>query len=184
MVSNGQKEILDQKGLARVLQELATKVSKNEKSSGPYKLVGIHTRGIPLAKRLAAMLGRPEEEIGTLDINLYRDDLSRGTDLPEVRKTHLPFELDGSKILLVDDVLFTGRTIRSALDALMDLGRPEKIELWVLIDRGGRELPIQADQAGKFVQAGPDEIVKVRLQETDGVDQVLIVKKPMGRHAS
>lgn len=172
-----EKEILNDKGLEKLIKEMAKDVSAKEKISGPFFLVGIHTRGIPLAERLADYLGRKGDKIGTLDINLYRDDLSRGSDLPVVRETRIPFPLDGSRILLVDDVLFTGRTIRSALDALMDLGRPKKIELSALIDRGGRELPIQADYVGKVLKVASEENVRVRLKETDGVDQVVIVKK-------
>jgi len=170
------KQVLDKKQLDKTLQELAEKVSASEKREGPFAWVGIHTRGIVLAHRLAALLKKDPSKIGTLDINLYRDDLSTVAEMPIVRSTQIPFSIDGERILLVDDGLFTGRTIRSALDALIDLGRPKKIELLVLVDRGGRELPIQADYCGKTSDVKTDEVVEVRFVETDKVDEVVINK--------
>lgn len=167
-----EKLLLDQSGIEKILKDLAKQVRETEKGGEPYSLVGIHTRGIPLARRMAVLLNKDQAMIGTLDINLYRDDLSTVADMPVVRETFLPFAVEKARILLVDDVLFTGRTIRSALDALIDLGRPQEIKLLVLVDRGGREFPIQADFCGKIVEAKPGNIVKVRLKETDGVDEV------------
>lgn len=174
-MSSAKKIIWDDKGIEDVLGSLVR--SLQEKGSDNLKLVGIHTRGISLAKRLAKMLNQDPDQIGTLDISLYRDDLSTVADMPILRETKTPFNVQGAKILLVDDVLFTGRTIRSAMDALVDLGRPKKIELLVLIDRGGREFPIQPDYCGKKIDVGPDEKVKVHLEEVDGVDEVIIVPK-------
>jgi pyrimidine operon attenuation protein / uracil phosphoribosyltransferase len=176
MALNNAKCILDKAQLDRNIQDLARQLAANEKQNGKYVLMGIHTRGVPLARRLAMHLGRNDVKIGTLDINLYRDDLSEVADMPVVKMTSIPFSINGERVLLVDDVLYTGRTVRSALDALMDLGRPKKIELLALIDRGGRELPIQADFCGKVCEVGSDEVVKVRFTETDGADEVLIAK--------
>ncbi|HJQ99649.1 MAG TPA: bifunctional pyr operon transcriptional regulator/uracil phosphoribosyltransferase PyrR, partial [Candidatus Polarisedimenticolaceae bacterium] len=132
-----------------------------------------------LARRLAATLGAIEGKappVGVLDINLYRDDLSRIADHPVLRRTEIPFEVDDATIVLVDDVLFTGRTVRAALDAVMDLGRPRAIQLAVLVDRGHRELPVKADFVGKNVPTAPAEHVDVLLKETDGRDEVFIVR--------
>lgn len=174
MTVTGSQLILDKAALEKTLGELARQIEQSEKRGGEYLLVGIHTRGIPLARRLAALLSRKGGNLGILDINLYRDDLSQVADMPVVRETSIPGGVDGKRILLVDDVLFTGRTVRSAMDALFDLGRPRKIELLVLVDRGGRELPIQADFCGKTCDVGPGELVKVRFVETDEVDEVVI----------
>ncbi len=176
MPSENSKLVLDAKALSQNLEALAKQLAESEKRSGPYLLMGIQTRGVPLAQRLAALMPRKPQEIGILDINLYRDDLSTVSDMPIVRQTIIPGPIDGARILLIDDVLFTGRTVRSAMDALMDLGRPKRIELLALIDRGGRELPIQADFCGKTCDVRTDEVVKVRLTETDGVDEVVIAK--------
>lgn len=143
-------------------------------------LVGIRTRGVPLANRVAEKItelqGRPIE-VGSLDINLYRDDLSEVDEQPIVRPTNLPFSVTGKGIILVDDVLYTGRTIRSAMDALIDFGRPRFIKLMVLIDRGWRELPIQADYVAKSIKTTQDQNVKVMLDELDGETGVYIKGK-------
>lgn len=169
------KEYKDSQGVAGLLDQLAEQVKQAEEASGPFHFIGIHTRGIPLAKRLMERLGRDLKGLGTLDINLYRDDLSQAHAMPVVKETKIPFSLEGAKILLVDDVLYTGRTIRSALDALMDLGRPSQIALLVLVDRGGRELPIQADFCGQKVDVKAGDNVKVRLEEIDGKDGLELV---------
>jgi Pyrimidine operon attenuation protein/uracil phosphoribosyltransferase len=174
MTPQNSKLVLDAKALEAVIADLARSVTASEKQGGEYLFVGIHTRGIPLAHRLAKRLGRPDVKIGMLDINLYRDDLSKVADMPVVKQTSIPHDLEGSRILLIDDVLFTGRTVRSALDALIDLGRPRRIELLALVDRGGRELPIQADFCGKTCDVAMNEVVKVKFIETDGVDEVVI----------
>ncbi|MDL1871557.1 bifunctional pyr operon transcriptional regulator/uracil phosphoribosyltransferase PyrR [Deltaproteobacteria bacterium PRO3] len=175
MANTSEKILMDASQLEAVLQRLASQVAERQGSDGAYKIVGIHTRGVPIARRLAALLKSPEP-IGILDINLYRDDLSTVADMPVVKETVLPFPVDGARVLLVDDVLYTGRTVRAALDALFDLGRPKKVELLALVDRGGREIPLQADLCGKTLQVPDDEVVKVRLKETDGQDQVVIAK--------
>lgn len=140
-------------------------------------LVGIRTRGVPLAHWLAKHIGaisKKAPRVGILDINLYRDDLSEVSEQPIVQKTEIPFKIDGTGVILVDDVLYTGRTIRAAMDALIDFGRPKFIKLAVLVDRGWRELPVQAEYVGKIVKTTADEVVKVMLKETDGKNEVLI----------
>jgi pyrimidine operon attenuation protein/uracil phosphoribosyltransferase len=163
------------RALSRIAHEILEKYGKGE----ALRLVGIRTRGVPLAQRLAVKLGEfggQEPDIGLLDINLYRDDLSHIADHPILRKTEIPFKVDGSWVVLVDDVLFTGRTIRAALEALLDLGRPERIVLAVLVDRGHRELPIRADFVGKNVPTARREKVEVRLAEIDEEEQVILVR--------
>jgi len=169
--------MMDAAGIDRALERIAQEVLERDGGSTRVALVGIRTRGVPLAQRLA----RAMEEIagvappiGLLDINLYRDDLSlQSTSHPVLRRTEIPFEVDGARIVLVDDVLFTGRTIRAALDGLMDLGRPESIRLAVLVDRGHREVPIHADYVGESAETARDEQIQVRLREIDGKDEVL-----------
>ncbi len=172
MGANQTKQVLSSEEFSSILQGLAQQISQQEKQGEKYSIVGIHTRGVPLAQRLMELLKKDPQKLGILDINLYRDDLSTVAAMPVVKQTKIPFDVEHARILLVDDVLFTGRTIRSALDALNDLGRPHKIELAVLIDRGGRELPIQADFVGKRLEVGLDQIVDVKLVEVDGVDEV------------
>ena len=147
-------------------------------------LVGVHTRGVPLAKRLAADIegfAGVKIAVGTLDISLYRDDLSSLELKPLVKLTDIPANIDGKSIVLVDDVLYTGRSTRAAMDALIDLGRPRSIQLAVLIDRGHRELPIRADYVGKNIPSSRHEEIKVKLKETDGVDEVAITATPLVR---
>lgn len=155
----------------RALSRIAHQVL--DKTGGPRDLafVGIHTRGVPLARRIAwkiAQAGEDAPPVGILDINLYRDDLTHVDETPIVRRTELPFKIAERQIVLVDDVLFTGRTIRAAMDALSDLGRPRVIRLACLIDRGGRELPIQPDFCGRTFTVHSDQLVEVRLAEMDG----------------
>jgi len=172
--------ILDAATIDRSLTRIAHEIIERNKSLEGLSLVGIRTRGVPMAQRLAGKLAEihsSEPPTGLLDINLYRDDLSLvATAHPVLRKTEIPFEVDGSKIVLVDDVLFTGRTIRAALDALMDLGRPDWIQLAVLVDRGHREVPVRADFVGKNVPTSHDELIEVRLKETDGKDEVMLIR--------
>jgi pyrimidine operon attenuation protein/uracil phosphoribosyltransferase len=142
--------------------------------------VGIRRRGVPLAQRLAAKIEGLENRpipVGILDINLYRDDLSTVGVAPVVQPTDIPFAVTGKNIVLVDDVLYTGRTIRAALDALFDHGRPARVQLLVLIDRGHRELPIEARYVGRMVQTTQNEIIEVKFQEIDGTEKVLLVEK-------
>ena len=147
----------------------------------PVILLGIERRGGPLAHRLSEIMEArgTATALGTLDINLYRDDLQERAQ-PLVRPTQMPFRIDGKKIVLVDDVLFTGRTIRAALDALMDFGRPGQVQLAILVDRGHQELPIRADYVGRTVSTDWDEVVKVRLMEVDSVDEVVLSKRVLG----
>ena len=173
------KTILDSQQMRRILRRMASEIIERNRGVEDLVLVGIRTRGVPLAEALAAHIEHEEGReipIGVLDINLYRDDLSLIAAHPVLKKTEIPFDVDGSKIVLVDDVLFTGRTIRAALDSLMDLGRPDWIQLAVLVDRGHREVPIRADYVGKNVPTSRDESVEVLLELIDGREEVLLIK--------
>lgn len=161
--------------VARALTRIAHEIIERNKGADKLVLIGIHTRGVPIAERLAGLIGEFEgvrPPLGKLDITLYRDDLSEIALQPVVKKTEVPFDVHGVRIVLCDDVLYTGRTARAALDALIDMGRPAVIQLAVLIDRGHRELPIRADYVGKNVPTSRQEIIKVKLQEVDGDDGV------------
>lgn len=161
--------------MRRALYRIAHEIVEANKGVEGLALVGIHTRGIPLAQRIAGFIRAfegKEVPVGMLDITLYRDDLTEIGLKPRVRETRIPFDLQGKAIVLVDDVLYTGRTARAALDALMDLGRPRRIYLAVLVDRGHRELPIRADFVGKNVPTSRSEVVKVKVAEVDGEDRV------------
>lgn len=178
--------VLDAASIDRSLTRIAHEILERNKGLRAIGLVGVQTRGVPLARRLAARLGAIEgvaPPVGVLDINLYRDDLSRIADHPILKRTEIPYDLDDTIVILVDDVLFTGRTVRAALDALMDLGRPRQIQLAVLVDRGHRELPVRADFVGKNLPTAETERVDVRLTETDGEDEVVIVKDEGGGDA-
>jgi pyrimidine operon attenuation protein/uracil phosphoribosyltransferase len=170
---------MDADRMSRALTRIAHEILERNRGTNDLALVGIRTRGVPLARRIAQALkdiNRDEVPTGSLDITLYRDDLMRHAVGPQpvVRRTEIPFSIDDKRILLVDDVLYTGRTIRSALDALIDFGRPRSIQLIVLVDRGHRELPIKADYVGKNLPTSPKQSVQVRLQEIDGEDEVLL----------
>ncbi|MDH7576467.1 MAG: bifunctional pyr operon transcriptional regulator/uracil phosphoribosyltransferase PyrR [Bacillota bacterium] len=170
-------QILDAEGIRRALTRIAHEILEKNKGTQDLVLIGIRRRGVPLAQRIAAKIKEIEGTavpLGILDITLYRDDLSRLGYHPVIRKTEVPFSITDKKVVLVDDVLFTGRTVRAALDALMDLGRPQLIQLAVLVDRGHRELPIRADFVGKNVPTSQREIISVHLQEVDGIDKVVI----------
>ena len=174
--------VLDADRISRSLARIAHEIIERNVSPGGINelaLVGIRTRGVPIAKRLAKAIREingHDVPTGALDITLYRDDLMRHAVGPQpvIRRTEIPFSIDDKRILLVDDVLYTGRTIRAALDALIDFGRPKSIQLIVLVDRGHRELPIKADYVGKNLPTSPEESVQVRLQETDGQDEVVL----------
>lgn len=169
--------LLDAQGMSRALTRIAHEVLEKNKGSKDLTLVGIRTRGVPLAKRLAAEIEKIEGAklpVGVLDITLYRDDLSTLDYQPIVHETQIPFAINDKKVVLVDDVLYTGRTARAALGALIDIGRPQVIQLAVLVDRGHRELPIRADFVGKNVPTSRREIVAVQLKETDGAEQVVL----------
>jgi pyrimidine operon attenuation protein / uracil phosphoribosyltransferase len=176
-------QVMDADRMSRALTRIAHEILERNRGLDEIALVGIRTRGVPLARRLARSLREingDSVQTGALDITLYRDDLMRQPVGPQpvVRSTDIPFSIDDRKILLVDDVLYTGRTIRSALDALIDFGRPRAIQLVVLIDRGHRELPIKADYVGKNVPTSMRQSVQVRLQEIDGADEVVIEGEP------
>ena len=173
-------KLMDKDEIRRSLLRLSHQILEKNREIEDLVVVGIHRRGVTLAERISKMI----EEIkgkklptGTLDITLYRDDLTRIAYQPVVRNTNILFPIDDKKVVLVDDVLYTGRTVRAAIDALIDFGRPEKIELVVLIDRGHRELPIRADYVGKNIPTSPEEMVEVRVEELDGTDEVLILKR-------
>jgi pyrimidine operon attenuation protein/uracil phosphoribosyltransferase len=163
--------------LARISAEIVEKLSSQDE----FAVIGIRRRGVHLARRLCnkieAVLKRPIP-LGILDITLYRDDLTAINSHPMLRETLIDFDVNNLSLVLVDDVLYTGRTIRAALDGLVDLGRPKRIQLAVLVDRGHREFPIQADYVGKLVQTAEDETVEVRLNEEDGEERVILLKKP------
>jgi pyrimidine operon attenuation protein/uracil phosphoribosyltransferase len=171
--------IMDADRMGRTLTRIAHEIVERNRGVDGLALIGIRTRGVIIARRLAQSLHHIAGQsvpCGALDITLYRDDLMRSPlgPQPVVRRTEIPFSIDGQKILLVDDVLYTGRTIRAALDALIDFGRPKEIQLIVLVDRGHRELPIKADYVGKNVPTSLQESVQVRMHETDGTDQVAV----------
>jgi pyrimidine operon attenuation protein / uracil phosphoribosyltransferase len=175
--------LMDADRMARALTRIAHEIVERNRGTSELALVGIRTRGVPIARRIATTLKeitREEVPTGALDITLYRDDLMRHAVGPQpvVRRTEIPFSIDDRRILLVDDVLYTGRTIRSALDALIDFGRPRSIQLIVMVDRGHRELPIKADYVGKNLPTSPRQSVQVRLQEIDGEDEVLLEDPP------
>ena len=171
------KELLDKKDIDRILARMAHEILEKNKGTKELCLVGIQRGGVHLAKRLAGKIKEIEGKeipVGSLDIAFYRDDLSIRTKQPAVRRTEVPCEITDMKVVLVDDVLFTGRSIRAAMDALMDMGRPSCIQLAVLIDRGHRELPVKADFAGKNIPTAIDENVEVSLEEDGLEDKVTI----------
>ena len=171
--------VMDADRIARTLTRIAHEIVERNKGVDDLALIGVRTRGVYIARRLARTLKQitgDDVPTGALDITLYRDDLMRHPVGPQpvVRRTEIPFSIDDRKILLVDDVLYTGRTIRAALDALIDFGRPRAIQLIVLVDRGHRELPIKADFVGKNLPTSAKQSIQVRLQEIDGADEVVI----------
>ncbi|MCG2714112.1 MAG: bifunctional pyr operon transcriptional regulator/uracil phosphoribosyltransferase PyrR [Candidatus Omnitrophica bacterium] len=173
-------KILDQEGINRAIMRIAHEIIEKNKGTTELCVIGIRNRGVHIALRLAECIKKIEgSEIvtGALDITLYRDDLALASGQPLVRKTEIDFDINNKNLVLVDDVLYTGRTIRAALDALIDFGRPKSIQLAVLIDRGHRELPIRADFVGKNIPTSKKESVEVHLQESDGSDEVLIAEK-------
>jgi pyrimidine operon attenuation protein/uracil phosphoribosyltransferase len=174
-----EKVVLERDELRRTLVRISHEITEKNRGPEGLALVGIHTRGAVLAQRLHALVGEQsgsEVPLGDIDISFYRDDVGeRGPDAqPQVHASHLDFDLSGRTIVLVDDVLFTGRTVRAAIDALFDYGRPARVQLAVLCDRGHRELPIRPDYVGKNLPTSREERVNVRLEESDGVDEVTI----------
>lgn len=171
-----QRPIMTAEDIQRALSRMAHEILERGPGTQGLVLVGLHTRGVPLAHRLAERVRDFEEvnvPVGALDIGLYRDDLREVRGSP-LQPTEIPVNLDGTRVVLVDDVLFTGRSIRAALDGLVDFGRPQKIQLAVLIDRGHRELPVRADYVGKNIPTALDEVVQVHILETDAVDEVVL----------
>ena len=171
--------VMDADRINRTLARIAHEILERNKGTDDLALIGVRRRGVPIARRLARLLRDitgAEVPTGALDITLYRDDLMRNAVGPQpvVRRTEIPFSIDDRKILLVDDVLYTGRTTRAALDALIDFGRPRAIQLIVLVDRGHRELPIKADYVGKNLPTSSEQSVQVRLHETDDTDEVVL----------
>jgi pyrimidine operon attenuation protein/uracil phosphoribosyltransferase len=179
-VMNVKKRLLDGARMNRAIRRMAIEIVEKNRGIKDLLIVGIRSRGVPIGERIAKEIGEMEGEevpFGILDITLYRDDLTTIAPQPVVKPTKLPEPIDDKIVVLVDDVLYTGRTIRAALDALIDFGRPRAVMLAVLIDRGHRELPIHADVIGKTVPTDADEVIKVRMAELDGDDEVLIMEK-------
>ena len=182
-----EKIIMTRQDIRRSLARIAHEIIERNKSAENLVFVGMRTRGVPLANRLAENMASFEGlkiPVGALDISYYRDDLELLDEKPTVQHTDIPVNVNNRSIVLVDDVLYTGRSIRAAMDALIDLGRPHSIQLAVLIDRGHRELPIRADYVGKNIPSARDEEIKVRLQESDGVDEVVIINNNRDRNSS
>ena len=173
-------QLMSSSEIDRTLVRLAHEILEKTKDLDQLAFIGIRRRGVPLAQRLAAKIGTLEGRkvpVGILDINLYRDDLTTVDIKPVVSSTEIPFSVQGKDIILMDDVLYTGRTIRAALDALFDHGRPARVQLLALIDRGHRELPIEARFIGRVVQTTDNEIIEVKFQEIDNLEKVLLVEK-------
>jgi pyrimidine operon attenuation protein/uracil phosphoribosyltransferase len=171
---------MDEQGIGRALSRLASQIVERNRGTQDLLLLGIRRRGVPLAERIADKIAQLEGNrppTGQLDITLYRDDLSTVGPRPVVNRTDIPVDVTDSTIVLVDDVLYTGRTVRAALDELVDFGRPRRVELAVLIDRGHRELPIQAEYVGKHLQTSDDEIVKVMLSDYDEDERIIVVER-------
>ncbi len=180
---DSRETIMDSGEVAVVLDELVTEIAGGVGDGRDLAAIGIHTRGIPLARRIVDRIAEStgaQIELGTVGITLYRDDLGTRFPKPVVQDTSIDFDVEDKRILLVDDVLFTGRTVRAALDEIVDFGRPARIELAVLIDRGHRELPIQPDYVGRRIATGRDEMVKLRLHEVDGEDKVELIRAAEG----
>jgi pyrimidine operon attenuation protein/uracil phosphoribosyltransferase len=176
---NEKAQILDSAGIQRAVTRIAHEIVERNNGTDGLVLVGLRSRGVDLARRIAKelkIIDGADVPVGALDVTLYRDDLDRVGPQPVVRKTEIPFSVNEKRVVLVDDVLYTGRTVRAAMDSLIDLGRPRFIQLAVLVDRGHRELPIRADYVGKNVPTSRQEQIQVLLTEEDGVDKVLIVK--------
>lgn len=174
-------KVMDADQIDKALVRIAHEIAENNRDVGDLAIVGIRTRGSLLAWRLAEKtkaIVKKDLPVGALDITLYRDDLTTVAEQPVVHKTEIDFDIHDKVIILVDDVLYTGRTVRCALDALIDFGRPKRIQLAVLVDRGHRELPIRADYAGKNIPTSQKETVQVKIKEIDGADEVVIAEKP------
>jgi len=175
-----QKVILDSSAIARSIGRIVHQILEANEGADNIAIVGIQTRGVDIGKRIVAKISEMEKKeppFGTVDITLYRDDFRELVEVPEAKDSKIDFDIKGIDIILVDDVLYTGRTVRSAIDVILDYGRPKSIQLAVLVDRGGRELPISANYVGKRVEVRPDEYVQVYTDETDKEDKVLLIKR-------
>ena len=175
-----QAEIMDGKAIGRALTRISHEIIERNRGVSNLAVIGIQRRGVPLSRRIAEKIEEVEgksPDMGVLDITFYRDDLSFLNEHPVVNGTDIPFSVNGRDIVLVDDVLYTGRTVRAAIDAIMDTGRPASIQLAILIDRGHRELPIRADYVGKNVPTSRKEFIEVKVDEFDGTEGVFIVRK-------
>jgi pyrimidine operon attenuation protein/uracil phosphoribosyltransferase len=176
----GAKIILSKEEIKKTLYRLTHQITEKNNNPSQLTLIGIQTRGVHLARRIQSILRELEgieAPLGVLDITLYRDDLTAIGPNPVVKKTEIGFDVNDRTIILIDDVLFTGRTIRAALDEIMDFGRPQAVKLLVLIDRGHRELPIRADLVGKNIPTARGELVEVKLEEIDGIDEVAVLER-------
>jgi len=175
------REIMTADDVRRALIRISHEIVEKHGGTDGLALVGIQTRGVPLAERLAGAIDSHEgtrPPVGSLDITFHRDDVTQLGSQPELKGTNLPFRLESSTLVIVDDVLFTGRTVRAALDALVDIGRPKAVRLAVLVDRGHRELPIRADHVGKNVPTSRDELIRVLLEETDSGEDRVVIERP------
>ena len=178
--SNEENSVCSAQDVTQMLKRISFEIVERNAASEKLVLVGVLTRGVSLARRLKQIINETVNRdlpLGVLDITLYRDDLSSATHHPVVRKTEIPFSLDGATVILVDDVLYTGRTVRAAMDSLIDFGRPQSIQLAVLVDRGCHELPIAADFVGVSVPASPQDRVMVRVEESDGFDSITVMPR-------
>ncbi|MBN1177097.1 MAG: bifunctional pyr operon transcriptional regulator/uracil phosphoribosyltransferase PyrR [Dehalococcoidales bacterium] len=181
------KIVMTAEDIRRTLARIAHEIIEHNKSTDHLILVGLHTRGVPLARRLAKSIEGYESArllVGALDFSLYRDDVDNSNGKSALQRTDIPSDINGKSVVLVDDVLYTGRSIRAAMDAVIDLGRPRSIQLAVLVDRGHREMPIRADYVGKNIPSARHEDIQVRLAETDGVDEVAIIRPSNGKHSN
>ena len=180
MIYRDKKEVIDKAEMERALLRISHQIIERNKGTGNLVLIGIRTRGIYIARRIATHLRKIENvdiPLGVLDITLYRDDLRSNNHQTIVHKTNIPFSINAKRVVLVDDVLCTGRSIRAALDGLIRIGRPEAIQLAVLVDRGHRELPIQADYVGKNLPTSKEEMIRVMLEEEEAVDKVVLQER-------
>ncbi len=173
-----EKKLIDSEEFSRIIERLVSEVIERH-PDGEIVIIGIHTRGVHIAQRVKRLIEEKlnkEIQLGTVDITFYRDDLMKMYDQPEVKETNIPFSVEDKNIILVDDVIYTGRTVRCAIDVLMDYGRPKKVELLVMVDRGHRELPIHPDYVGRRIPTSKEEIVDVKVKEVDGEDGVVLKK--------
>lgn len=183
MTKSAAEKIMNDKSIKLALNRICHQIIEKNRGIDKVVIIGIRTRGAILAERVAHMLGRIGKRkvpVGILDITLYRDDIQSKLDQPLLQRTEILFDISGMVVVLVDDVLYTGRTVRAALDGIIDLGRPSAIQLAVLIDRGLRELPIRADYVGREIMTSPAERIEVHLKEEDGVDEVIVDKSGRG----